>query len=192
MADWTVEPGGLPRRIEPQAADWQFEDLPEDEALRIRRLVEWLSNWMDTRFEVPGLGVRFGLDALVGLVPGLGDVVTTLVSLYIIGLAGRTGLPRITVARMSLNVAIDMLLGAIPFVGDLFDVWWKANQRNARLLVERLSDPAARNRRATLADWFFVGAMILALVAVFVGIVALAVFVAAALLHAVERLFQAR
>ncbi|MGD9720846.1 MAG: DUF4112 domain-containing protein [Pirellulales bacterium] len=192
MADWTVEPDGLPRRIEPQVGEWQFDELPDDEAQRIRRLVEWLSNWMDARFEVPGLGVRFGMDALVGLVPGVGDVVTTLVSLYIIGLAGRTGLPRITLARMSLNVAIDMLLGAIPFVGDLFDVWWKANQRNSRLLVERLTDPAVRNRRATLADWFFVGLMLLALLAVFVGLLALAVFVAAAVWQAVERLFQPR
>ena len=86
---------------------------------------------MDTAFEVPGLGWRFGFDALIGLIPGVGDVATTFVSLYLLVLAGRMGLPRITVARMGLNVAIDMLRGSLPLVGDVFDVWWKSNKMNA-------------------------------------------------------------
>ena len=148
MTDWTVEPGGLPRS---RAADERvlardaelLDALPDDGSMgdereRLRWLVERLSYWMDAWFEVPGTGLRFGLDPLVGLLPGIGDAVSTVVSLYIISLAGRCGLPRITLARMSLNVLIDMLLGAVPLVGDVFDVWWKANQKNAKLLAARV------------------------------------------------------
>ena len=136
MADWIVQPDGLPTPVErrpdaPQQDEWPFDSFPDDERARLQWLVERLSYWMDAWFEVPGTGWRVGLDPLVGLIPGIGDLVTTVVSLYIISLAGRLGLPRITVARMALNVLVDMLLGAVPFVGDIFDVWWKANLRNA-------------------------------------------------------------
>ncbi|MEX2113821.1 MAG: DUF4112 domain-containing protein [Pirellulales bacterium] len=187
MADWNVAPGGLPKPVEPVRGEWV--DELDEETLRMRRVVDWLSDLMDTCFEVPGVGWRFGFDALIGLIPGIGDVATTVVSLYIIGLAGRSGLPRITVARMALNVLVDMLLGAVPVLGDAFDVWWKANRRNARLLAERLSDPTARNRRATFVDWLFVGGTILALAAVFVGLIALVALVFAAVWQGVARLF---
>jgi len=147
----------------------------------VRRHVQELSRWMDTAFEVPIVGWRFGWDALIGLVPGVGDVATTLVSLYIVALAGKVGLPRITVARMGLNIAIDMLLGSLPLVGDLFDVWWKANQRNAALLAERLDSPDALNRKATVGDWLFVGAIGLALFALLATIFTLAALAVAAL-----------
>jgi hypothetical protein len=188
MPDWTVEPGGLPKPVDPIVGEW-VDELNEETA-RIRRIVEWLSELMDARFEVPGVGFRYGFDALIGLVPGIGDLATTLVSLYIIALAGRAGLPRITVARMSLNVLVDMLVGAIPIVGDVFDVWWKANRRNARLLAQRLSDPKLRNRRAQATDWLFVGVMILGLAAVFVGLIALAAFVLIRAMEGAARLFR--
>jgi hypothetical protein len=123
-------------------------------------------------------------------VPGIGDVATTIVSLYLIGLAGRFGLPRITIARMALNVVVDMLVGALPLVGDLFDVWWKANQRNARLLSLRLAEQAQGSRRATASDWLFVGLMLVGLAAVFAALAALAVFLFAAVWEAVTRLLQ--
>lgn len=190
MADWNVPPAGLPVKAEPVRAEWvdDFAGLDEETA-QIRRIVDWLADFMDTCFEVPGVGWRFGFDALIGLIPGIGDVATTFVSLYIIGLAGRSGLPRITVARMTLNVLVDMLGGAIPIFGDAFDVWWKANRRNAKLLAERLNDPAARNRRATAADWLFVGGMIVLLAAVFVGLVAAVAFAFAAVWQGAARLF---
>ena len=146
---------------------------------------------MDSRFELPGTGLRFGLDPLVGLIPGIGDAMTTVVSLYIISLAGRCGLPRITVARMALNVLIDMLLGAVPLVGDAFDVWWKANQKNARLLAARVSDPALGTRRASYADWLFVALMVVGLAAVFVALAALSLFALTAIWHALQSLFSA-
>jgi hypothetical protein len=194
MADWIVEPGGLPQPVPGRPprpdADWQFDELPDDERQRVRWFVEQLSWWMDAVFEVPGLGVRFGLDALVGLIPVLGDLATTLVSLYIIGLAGQLGLPRITLARMSLNVLVDMLVGAVPLVGDVFDVWWKANRRNARLLADRLAAAPFEPPRAKASDWLFVGLMLAGLAAVFAALVVLAAVVFAALWRAAAHLFS--
>lgn len=189
MADWMVGPGGLPQPVESRDDEWQFDRLPDDEQEQLRWFVERLSYWMDAVFEVPGVGIRFGLDALVGLIPILGDVATTLISFYIIGLAGRLGLPRITIARMSLNVLVDMVVGSVPFVGDAFDVWWKANLRNARLLEQRLADPAFGSRRARVTDWLFVGLMLVVLATAFVGLIALVAFVFAAVWQAVANLF---
>lgn len=161
----------------PQDRTWR---LGAEAPLDVRRHVQQLSHWMDTAFEIPVVGWRFGWDALIGLVPGVGDVATTLVSIYIVALAAKVGLPRITVARMGLNVALDMLLGSLPLVGDLFDVWYKANQRNATLLSQRL-EQGQTHRRATAADWLFVASVIGALVALFAAIVTLAAITIAAL-----------
>jgi hypothetical protein len=160
------------------------ENTPDPTA--IRRHVDHLSDWMDTAFEVPVVGWRFGWDALIGLLPGVGDAATTLVSIYIVALAGRAGVPRITVARMGLNVAIDMLLGSLPVVGDLFDVWWKANRRNAALLSARLAE-GGPPRRAQLGDWLFVAAIVLGLVALFAAIVTLVALSVAALWNLATR-----
>jgi hypothetical protein len=138
------------------------------ESAQTQQFVERLSHWMDSAFEVPIVGWRFGWDALIGLVPGIGDAATTLVALYIVALAGKVGLPRVTVARMGLNVAIDMLLGSLPLVGDLFDVYFKANVRNARLLNQRLAEAGPTTRRAKASDWLFVGLVLASLVALFV------------------------
>lgn len=154
--------------------DGLFSALPAGETARMARRVHRLGRWMDTAFEVPLLGWRFGWDALIGLIPGAGDAATTFVSLYIMALAGRCGIPRVTVARMALNVAIDMLVGSLPLVGDLFDVWWRANQRNAMLLQERLTLAPAGSRRATAADGIFVGAILTGLVVLFLALLSLA------------------
>jgi hypothetical protein len=157
------------------------ERADTDETAQIQQFVERLSRWMDSAFEVPVVGWRFGWDALIGLLPGVGDAATTLVALYIVALAGKVGLPRVTVARMGLNVAIDMLLGSLPLVGDLFDVYFKANVRNARLLNERLADTSPAARRAQTSDWLFVGLVLASLVALFALIVAVAALSIAAL-----------
>lgn len=158
-----------------------------DDAHRTKSHVHQLARWMDTVFEIPILGWRFGLDALIGLVPGVGDAATTVVAIYIVGLAARIGMPRVIVARMALNVAIDMLVGAIPFVGDLFDVWWKANHRNATLLANRLAENPQATRKARASDWLFVGAVVLALALLFVGVVAVAALTLAALWNLATR-----
>jgi Domain of unknown function (DUF4112) len=131
---------------------------------------EALSHWMDTAFRVPGLGWRFGYDALLGLVPGVGDLATAAVSIYIVALVARRGLPGIVVARMSLNILLDYVVGAVPFAGDLFDVWWKTNERNMALVRRVALAPVGDPRRGTTrGDWSFVigvGTLLLALAVV--------------------------
>jgi hypothetical protein len=101
---------------------------------RLRRLAYLL----DDRFPIPGTRYRIGLDGLVGLVPGIGDGVTTLLALYIVLEARRLGVPLNKLGRMGINVGLDAVLGAVPLVGDLFDVAWKANRRNLALLLDHL------------------------------------------------------
>ena len=90
-------------------------------------------------FVIPGTNIRFGLDALIGLVPGIGDAVTTVMSLYIVNEARALGAPRLLIARMLANVALDGFVGAIPLVGDAFDVVFRANRRNMALLLGHLN-----------------------------------------------------
>ena len=127
---------------------------PERES--ILPLLEELSEWMDNKFEIPGTGVRFGIDPLLGLLPGLGDLLSFLVSCFIVSAAARHGVSRITIARMGMNIAIDLVLGSVPLVGDLFDVAWKANTRNVDLLRRTFESPLYRQRQATWGDWLFV------------------------------------
>jgi len=104
-----------------------FDDLarPRSRGARIAR-IDALATLLDTALVIPGTGVRFGLDALIGLFPVVGDIITTALSLFIVH------------ARMLGNVAVDGVFGAVPLVGDAFDVLWRANRRNVRLLREWL------------------------------------------------------
>jgi hypothetical protein len=110
--------------------------------------VRWLARMMDDNFRVPGTPLRFGWDSVLGLFPGLGDVLTSAVSLLIVHHAWQTGASKLTLARMLGNVGVDFVVGAIPFLGDLFDFVWKANRKNARLLEQHLHKQAARAPRA--------------------------------------------
>jgi hypothetical protein len=104
---------------------------------RVARL-DALATLLDTAFILPGTNVRFGFDALIGLVPGIGDAITTAISLYIVHEARQLGAPVHLILRMLANVAVDGFVGAVPLVGDAFDVLWRANRRNVRLLREWL------------------------------------------------------
>lgn len=108
---------------------------------------------LDSAFVVPGTSYRVGLDPILGLVPGLGDLVSPLFTIGILWQARELAIPRVVLLRMILNVAIDSLLGAVPVVGDLFDFAWKANNKNLAL-VER---HAQEERTASAGDWRFVG-----------------------------------
>src|SRR5947209_12597228 len=110
---------------------------------RIAR-IDALATLMDTAFLIPGTQIRFGLDALIGLVPGIGDAVTTIISLYIVSEARALGAPPLLIARMIANVALDGLVGAIPLAGDAFDVAFRANRRNMALLREHLDNAEGR------------------------------------------------
>ena len=110
---------------------------------RIAR-IEWLSSLLDTAIVVPGTNFRFGFDALIGLVPGIGDIVSTVLSLYIVREARALGAPPLLIARMLANVALDGVVGAVPVAGDLFDAAFRANRRNVALLRADL-DRVERN-----------------------------------------------
>jgi hypothetical protein len=106
--------------------------------------VENLSRLLDVAYGIPGTKLRFGLDALLGLVPIAGDVASAALSAYLIYEARRLGLPRTAIARMIGNVAFDAVLGAVPLFGDIFDVFWRANIRNVRILRRHLGEPSER------------------------------------------------
>ncbi len=124
----------------------------------LRKIAELL----DTAFVVPGTSYRIGLDPILGLIPGLGDLVSPLFTIAILWQARDLRVPRVVQLRMMVNVAIDALLGAVPVAGDLFDVAWKANVRNLALLERH----AAGARRAATGDWLFVAVLTLALAAI--------------------------
>jgi hypothetical protein len=119
---------------------------------------------MDDLFRVPGLGWRFGLDALIGLIPGFGDTATSLVSFYILAAAVRYRVPKVTLARMGLNIALDYAVGSLPLVGDFVDAAWKSNHKNIDLLKKRATVSAEEARSGKASDWLFVGGIILGLI----------------------------
>jgi hypothetical protein len=116
---------------------YEFEFVPRGRphAETLARL-DRLARLLDTALVIPGTNIRFGADAVIGLVPGIGDTITTALSAWIVYEAVKLGAPRDLILRMVANVAIDGLVGAVPVVGDAFDVLWRANRRNVRLLRE--------------------------------------------------------
>ena len=139
-----------------------------------------LARLMDSAFEIPGLRLRFGLDAILGLLPGIGDLASSFVSLYILQEAQRRGVSRVTLARMSFNTLVDLLVGSIPLLGDAFDVVWKSNQKNVALLIQHESSPEARRRRK-IGDWFFLALLIAILMTVLAGSLTLTFFMVSSL-----------
>ena len=129
------------------------------------RRVDALAHLLDNSIPVPGTGMRFGLDAVIGLVPGFGDVAGALLSSWIVLEGARLGAGISVVLRMLLNVAIEAVVGAIPLLGDLFDAGWKANVRNIRLLHQSIDAPGATRRSSGV----FVGVVFLLLAALFAG-----------------------
>jgi len=111
--------------------------LPTDIADRWRR-IDQLSVWLDSAIKVPGTGFRVGWDTIIGLLPGAGDLVTTVMSAWIINEARQMGVSRFTLARMIANTSLDAVVGAVPVAGDLFDAAFKANLKNVQLLKKSL------------------------------------------------------
>ena len=155
-------------------------------SVEIDESLERLGWLMDDLIRIPGVGWRVGLDALVGLIPGFGDTASSLVSFYILAAAVRYRVPKVTLLRMGLNLAIDYVVGSLPLVGDLFDAWWKSNQRNVALLSERATVSASEARQGRLSDWLFVGLIMLVLAGLAVG----AAIVSFYLLYLIASLFS--
>ncbi len=129
--------------------------------------LDHIASVLDDMFRIPGTRIRFGLDAIVGWIPGLGDAIAGIASFIIVFAAWQRRAPLITLTRMVLNVVLEMSLGAIPVVGDLFHVAWKCNRRNYRLLMRVKQTPGVHTWR----DWLFV-----VLIAATVAAVAMAPF----------------
>lgn len=139
------------------------------------RGLELLRRWariFDSAFRIPGTSITFGLDPIIGLIPGIGDLSSPIFSLFIIWHAAKLRVPRVVIARMVLNALIDSLVGAIPVLGDLFDFAWKASAWNLALL-ERHAMPGTPARRS---DWIFVALCVGVVVAIALVPLAIAVW----------------
>jgi hypothetical protein len=147
---------------------------PESNTLRSRTKIggNWfadenldlLAHLLDDWFRLPGTSIRFGLDGIIGLIPGLGDVLTGLASCIIIVAAWFRGVPYVGLVRMVVNVGVDVLIGTIPIAGDAFDIAWKANRRNYALMTRHLRQP----REHTWKDYVFLICMAAVLLAIFI------------------------
>lgn len=146
-------------------------------SIQIERELEVLSRLMDNQFRIPVLGWRFGLNAIIDLIPHFGDIATTIVALYILVSAVRYRVPKITLLRMGLNVGIYFVAGLVPFAGYLFDAWWKPNIRNLNLLRRRATVSAEEAKRGRAADWWFVALIIGGLAALVFGSIVMTIFV---------------
>jgi hypothetical protein len=142
---------------------WIFRD----ETLRSLEIL------LDEAFRIPFTRIRFGIDGIIGLVPGLGDVLAGLLSLIIPLAAWIRGVPYITLVRMAVNLGIGVLVGTIPVLGDAFDIAWKPNRRNYQLLQRHIGQP----RRHTWRDWAFLIALACALAIVFAIPIVLVIWV---------------
>ena len=132
-----------------------------DDRSRALSEVDTLAWLLDNSIPVPFFGGRrFGADAIIGLVPGVGDLVSAGLGLYVVWRASRMGLPRIAVARMLVNSAIDLVIGAIPFAGDAFDLWFKANTRNLGIARRWLEQPDRSAREEWLALLLVIGILV--------------------------------
>ncbi len=150
---------------------------PSGEAIRRQALVEaaeLLAKVLDTTVRIPGTSLYLGLDPLIGLIPGIGDVLANLIGTVILGMAARLEVPRIVMTRMSLNLLINGVVGAVPILGDLFSVWFRSNSRNADLLRQA----ATQSARRTHADWTYVVGLIGGTVVLLLGLVAFVLWMA--------------
>jgi hypothetical protein len=146
----------------PETQEIEWEVLPPEEKQKRRELeplFRWLALIMDNFLRLPGTNFRFGLDPLLGLIPGIGDTGSSIISALALITAARRGLPKILLARMALNILINEFVGIIPIAGDAFSFWFKSNARNYELLKRH----TAGARRSTKSDWLFVALVLVAL-----------------------------
>jgi hypothetical protein len=142
-----------------------MDRLEQRKQVEVEKSLDNLARYLDGLFRIPGTNWRFGLDALIGLVPNVGDTLTSFASFYILFAGVRYGVPKITLLRMAFNIAVDYLVGSIPFLGDAFDFVWKANQQNMNLIRTR----ASGHGKGKTSDYVFVFGLIFLLIAILVG-----------------------
>lgn len=157
----------------------------ERKQVEIEESLENLSHYLDGLFRIPGVGWKFGLDALIGLIPNVGDISTALVSFYILVAGVRYGVPKITLVRMAFNIGLDYVIGAIPFIGDAFDFFWKSNKQNMDLIRER----GTGRGNGTTGDWIFVIAIIVILIGLLIGSIFISLFILGLIGYQIGQLF---
>ncbi len=152
----------------------------ERKQIELEESLESLSRYLDDWIKIPVVGWRFGLDALIGLVPNVGDTLTSVASFYILIAGVRYGVPKITILRMAFNIGLDYLVGLVPIIGDTFDLFWKSNKKNMDLIREH----ATGKDKGTTSDYIFVGLMILGLIGLLIGSIAGSVYILYLILNA--------
>jgi hypothetical protein len=178
----------VPSKIEnPKAEILDWELLPPEEKEKrkgLEPLFKWIAFIMDEVIRVPGTKFRFGLDPLIGLIPGIGDTSSALVSAFALIQAVRLGVPKILLARMALNILVNEVVGIIPIIGDTFSFWFKSNARNYEIIKNHRLGPSVARRN----DWLFViGVLVILFLVVCAGLAA-SFFI----LGAMARLFLGR
>ena len=144
-------------------------------------LAKFLADWLDQRFTIPGTSIRIGLDPILGLIPGIGDMIANLAGSAIILIAAQYRLPKIVLLRMGLNVALNAMIGAIPVFGDIFSIWFRSNVKNAQLLERYVS---VETRSSTFGNWIFV-------IAVIIGIILLLTVILVATIWLIRQVWNA-
>lgn len=131
-------------------ANWNKKNVEE--------FAQALAQLLDASLTIPGTTIKIGLDPLIGLIPGIGDLISNAIGSSLLFLATKAGVPRIVLLRMSLNIVMNLTLGAIPVIGDIFSIWFKSNLQNAQLLHRHCQTPGPVT---TLGDWLYVSGLIL-------------------------------
>ena len=145
-----------------------MNEVQQRKQIEVEKGLDDLAFYLDDLFRIPGVGWRFGLDAIIGLVPNVGDTLTSFASFYILVAGVRYGVPKITLLRMAFNIGLDYLVGSIPVIGDAFDFVWKANKQNMNLIRTR----AVGQGKGKTSDYIFV----FGLIGLLVGLLVLSIF----------------
>ncbi len=141
----------------PQQPSWNKKDLGQ--------LAQALAQLLDSSLTIPGTTIKIGLDPLLGLIPGIGDLISNAIGSSLLFLATKAGVPRIVILRMSFNIFINMVVGAIPIIGDLFSIWFKSNLQNAQILHRHCQTTTPVT---TLIDWVYVSVIVISMILFFV------------------------
>lgn len=156
--------------------------------IEIEHSLEEFSSWMDSRFRIPVVGWHFGLNAIIDLIPGVGDIASSLIAIYLLISAVRYRVPKISLLRMGLNIAIYFVVGLIPWLGDLFGAWWKPNQRNLRILKSRATASPEEVAKGRTSDWLFVGMIVGVLFLLLFSSLAIAYFIFSSIIQLISLL----
>lgn len=159
-----TRPGRIPTTMNhlpsDQDSSTHHHQAAEDKK-KISHLAQALGQLLDASLTIPGTTIKIGLDPLLGLIPGIGDLISNSIGSSLLFLATKAGVPRIVILRMSLNIVINMVVGAIPVIGDLFSIWFKSNVQNAQLLYRHCQTTVPVT---TLIDWLFVGGLVIGII----------------------------